>query len=101
MCAIVGAVVAALLYVPAYVSAGYSFGFLDYAIGEWSLLGYVARFVIRNVYFWGIPGVVAVAVLCLPSALRASMPRERQSALYLSGAGFWWRCLWRFYRITR
>jgi len=43
-----------LLYVPAWLSAGRSLDFLTYAIGDWGLMGYVARFAYKNVFLWGL-----------------------------------------------
>lgn len=43
-----------LLFVPAFVSAGYSFGFMTYFIGDWGWFEHVTRFIYKNIYLFGI-----------------------------------------------
>lgn len=40
-------------YFPTYSHAGYTFSFLSYAIGDWSLLQYLQRFVYKNMALFG------------------------------------------------
>ena len=57
----VAAVATLLLYVPAWLSAGRTLGFLGYDIGAWGLAGSVARFAYKNVYLWGLPAALLLA----------------------------------------
>lgn len=51
-------ILAALTYVPVYIFAGRNFSFLTYYIGDWSFFEYAARFVYKNIYFWGLPAFI-------------------------------------------
>ena len=41
-------------YFPAYSHAGYTFSFLSYAIGDWSISQYLARFIYKNLALFGL-----------------------------------------------
>ncbi|MCG8545849.1 MAG: hypothetical protein MJE12_16745 [Alphaproteobacteria bacterium] len=47
-------VLSTALYVPAFIAAGYSLGFLTYVIGDWGLMAHVARYLFKNVYLFGL-----------------------------------------------
>jgi len=42
------------LYLPAFIAANYSFGFLTYVIGNWTFSGYASRFIYKNIYLFGL-----------------------------------------------
>lgn len=44
----------AALFIPSFVASGYSLNFLTYGIGEWSKFEYLARFVYKNIYLFGL-----------------------------------------------
>jgi hypothetical protein len=50
-----------LLYVPAWLSAGRTLGFLGFAIGDWGPAGYAVRFAYKNVFLWGLPAALLLA----------------------------------------
>jgi hypothetical protein len=58
--AVISAIVGSLMYIPSYIHAGSSLGFLTYFMDEWDWTGYLARFVYKNIYFWGLQTVVAL-----------------------------------------
>jgi hypothetical protein len=66
LCSVVTGLVTVVAYFPSYLYSGRTFAFLDFAIGDWPVIGYVARFVVRNVYFWGVPGAALIALSILP-----------------------------------
>lgn len=75
--AIISIGIGALLYIPSFVWAGYSLRFLTYAIGDWDWIGYLARFVYKNIYFWGLQ--TALALLFLAPWMIKRIKRDIQS----------------------
>lgn len=57
--------IAGLCYVPSFIWAGYSLDFLTYSIGDWSLLGYIARFIYKNLYFFGVQGLLLFFIILI------------------------------------
>src|SRR5262245_27052706 len=63
LCAAVALLCAALLYYPGYRYYGSDAArLLSFGQGSWSLMGHVARALIRNAYFWGIQTLPLVAM---------------------------------------
>lgn len=60
-----GAVTGAALYIPPFAHANYTLEFLTFSKEPMGLWGYVARFVYKNIYFWGLPAslVLLAAVI--------------------------------------
>ncbi len=82
------AVIALPCYIPSFIWAGHTLGFLHPNIGGglWSLKGYIARFVYKNLYLWGLPGALALCVI-LPFILarhRVAFDRRWRQPLGLS-----------------
>jgi len=53
----------AVWYLPAYMASGNSLAFLTYYIGSWSWSGQLARFIYKNVYFWGLPAALFILAM--------------------------------------
>jgi len=70
------AVTGGLLYVPAFIQAGYSLSFLTYWAYEWTFVEHAARFVHKNIYFWGFQTTL-VALLLVPTLARG-FARQRK-----------------------
>ena len=45
-----------VLFIPSFIAADNSLGFMTYYIGDWSFLGHLSRFVYKNIYMAG-PGL--------------------------------------------
>lgn len=43
-----------ILFLPVFFHWNYSFGFFSYTIGDWSILGYISRFLYKNVALYGL-----------------------------------------------
>jgi hypothetical protein len=53
------------LYMPIFLASGMTLSFLKYAPDESGLVGMAARFFYKNVYFWGVPAVIAIGIAIL------------------------------------
>ncbi len=52
----------AALYLPVFIASGYNFSFLAYADDTTGgTLGQIARYLYKNVYFWGLPTFIVLA----------------------------------------
>jgi hypothetical protein len=69
--------IGAALYLPEFVAAGYSFGFLTCYRGAWTLTDYLGRFIYKNVYFWGLPATIMLLAV-LPTMPRAFARCDRR-----------------------
>lgn len=73
------ALVGMLCYLPLFVASNNTLGFLGYYMGDFGVLGHVARFVYKNIYLWGLPlsiGLVAVLIFSVKdfrSSIRDSL----------------------------
>ncbi len=79
--------IGATLYIPQFVAAGNSFGFLTYYLGAWTLTDHVGRFIYKNVYFWGLPATIfllAVAPMVIRELLGCDRRFSRIIALSVS-----------------
>jgi len=79
---VVALLLAALLFVPSYIAAGNSFGFLTYAIGDFSYYGYISRFIYKNL------ALIGVAPLLLALALVLLNLKERSFSTWPTGLVF-------------
>lgn len=85
-----GALVGGALYIPSFVHAGHTLGFLQPHTGPadlWTARGHVGRFVFKNVcLFWGVPACLLLLALALPTlrGLRAGWRGARRHTLALS-----------------
>ena len=57
-----------LLYLPSYASVGNNMGFLTYGIGNWTFVEYLARFVYKNIFLFGLVPFLTVAGFIVFSA---------------------------------
>ncbi len=87
MAAALATAIGATLYIPEFLASGYSFEFLTYYIGEWTVTGHVARFIYKNVYFWGLPPALfflAIAPLMIRELARCHRRFARIIGLSIS-----------------
>ena len=63
-------VLSTALYVPAFIAAGYSLGFLTYVIGDWGLMAHVARYLFKNVYLFGLLFCLGLLAVLLTGGAR-------------------------------
>jgi len=69
--------IGATLYIPQFVAAGNSFGFLTYYLGAWTLTDHVGRFIYKNVYFWGLPATIFLLAVA-PMVIRGLLGCDRR-----------------------
>ncbi len=87
MAAALATVIGAVLYLPEFVVSSYSFGFLSYYIGAWTLRDHVGRFIYKNVYFWGLLAALfflAIAPLMIRELVRSDRRFLRIMVLSIS-----------------
>jgi len=60
---ILGVLVTAILFVPVFIASGHTLGFLTYAIGDWTFIENVARFLYKNLYLFGVAFFVGLALV--------------------------------------
>jgi hypothetical protein len=85
---VVAVVLAGLFYLPPFRHAGYSPSFLRPMIGGaefWTPELHLARFVYKNLYFWGLLGALALPVLLLLGSRRLLDPARRPVVLACAG----------------
>jgi hypothetical protein len=85
---VVAVVLGGLFYLPPFIHAGYSPAFLKPMIGTselWTLKLRLARFVYKNLYFWGLIGSLALPVLLLLGSRRLLDPARRPLVLGCAG----------------
>lgn len=79
------ALLGALAYLPPFAAAGYSLDFARAMVGGpelWSLTARLGRFVYKNVYFWGLQGTLALALV-------VALGLKSRAFSALSRAVFW------------
>jgi len=64
---------AVLLFVPSYVVAGNTFGFMTYFIGEWTFVGYLSRFFYKNIYLFGLVPFLLLVGMFIRNFARKNM----------------------------
>ena len=83
--------VGAASYIPPFVTTGYSLSFLgDYNTGWYSLFEIIPRFVYKNIYFWGLPMAIGLAIFLAVSAktlYRESISGATQRVVWVSLLG--------------
>ena len=77
MTAALASAIGVALYLPEFIASGNSFAFLTYYIGEWTWSGHIARFLYKNVYFWGLPTTLFLCAAA-PALIRALAAAERR-----------------------
>jgi hypothetical protein len=74
-------VISMLLFVPSFVACNRTLGFLTYAIGNWTFLGHLSRFLYKNIFLFGLfPFVVLMSSIVWKIIVT-------RSQLSLSGTG--------------
>lgn len=76
----ISAIIGAIFYILPFLHAGCTFGFFTYYIGEWNWIGHLARFVYKNIYFWGLQTCIAflsLSFLMINGLKRNYEPRHK------------------------
>jgi len=84
----IAVVIGGLFYLPPFRQAGFSLAFLKPMTGGselWTLKLRLARFVYKNLYFWGLLGSLALPVLLLLGWRRLLDPGRRRVVLACAG----------------
>jgi hypothetical protein len=62
----ISAIIGGAFFILPFLYAGRTFAFLTYYMGHWNWIGYLSRFVYKNLYFWGLQtSLVFLCVLTL------------------------------------
>lgn len=66
-----------LLYLPSFISAHMSLGFLHAYRGAWTLAEYIPRIIYKNIYVWGLPTFIFLVIIACKESL--GFIREKKS----------------------